>query len=102
MQRRLDVAVRAQVQHSRSRLERQSERLKAAPRLLLERRRAALDHTAARLQALSPLATLSRGYAIVRSGAEALRDAAAVTTGATVDIELAVGSLSATIDEVRP
>ena len=34
------------------------ERLRRAPRLLLERRRAALDHTGARLQALSPLATL--------------------------------------------
>ena len=36
--------------------------------LLLERRRAALDRSGARLQTLSPLATLSRGYAIVRAG----------------------------------
>ena len=44
------------------------ERLRAAPVLLLERRRVALDHAAARLQALSPRATLARGYAVVRSG----------------------------------
>ena len=53
---------------------RQGERLRAAPRLLLERRRAALDHAGARLQALSPLATLGRGYAIVRANAEAVRE----------------------------
>ena len=48
---------------------------RAAPRLLLERRHAALDRTAARLQALSPRATLERGYAIVRAEGAALRDA---------------------------
>jgi exodeoxyribonuclease VII large subunit len=68
---------------------------------LLERRRSALDHTGARLQALSPLATLKRGYAIVRSGAEALRDAAAVEPGDLLDVQLADGSLGATVHEVR-
>ena len=56
-------------------------RLRAAPLLLLERRRAALDHAAARLQALSPHATLARGYAIVRPSGAALRDAGAVAAG---------------------
>ena len=56
----------------------------------------------ARLQALSPLATLNRGYAIVRSRTEALRDAAAVRPGDALDIQLAAGSLAATVDEVRP
>jgi exodeoxyribonuclease VII large subunit len=100
--RRLSLAVHARMERQRRLLERQGERLRAAPRLLLERRRAALDHTGARLQALSPLATLGRGYAIVRSGAEALRDAAAVQAGDTLDIQLAAGSLGATVDEVRP
>jgi exodeoxyribonuclease VII large subunit len=100
--RRLRLAVHARMERDRTRLERQGERLRTAPRLLLERRRAALDHTGARLQALSPLATLGRGYAIVRSGAEALRDAAAVQAGDALDIQLAAGSLGATVDEVRP
>ena len=78
------------------------ERLQAAPRLLLERRRSTLDHTGARLHALSPLATLGRGYAIVRAGAEALRDAAAVTPGDRLEIELASGSVGATVEDVRP
>jgi exodeoxyribonuclease VII large subunit len=100
--RRLGLAVHTRIQRDRARLDRQGERLRAAPRLLLERRRGALDHSGARLQALSPLATLNRGYAIVRSRAEALRDAAALERGDTVEIQLAVGSLAATVDEVRP
>jgi exodeoxyribonuclease VII large subunit len=100
--RRLELAVHAQLERNRSRLARQGERLRAAPRLLLERRRAALDHAGARLQALSPLATLGRGYAIVRANAEAIRSAAAVQAGDRLDVQLAAGSLDATVDEVRP
>jgi exodeoxyribonuclease VII large subunit len=100
--RRLELAVHAQLDRSRSRLTRQGERLRAAPRLLLERRRTAVDHAGARLQALSPLATLGRGYAIVRANAEAIRSASAVRMGDAVEIQLAAGSLGATVDEVRP
>jgi len=70
--------------------------------VLLERRRVALDHAAARLQALSPRATLARGYAVVRSGGSALKDAATVASGNRLEIELATGGLAATVDEVRP
>jgi exodeoxyribonuclease VII large subunit len=62
----------------------------------------ALDHSAARLHALSPRATLARGYAIVRSGGVALRDAAATHPGSPLEIELSTGGLTATVAEVRP
>ena len=100
--RRLTQALRALLERDTARLTRLGERLRTAPRLLLERRRSALDQTGARLQALSPLATLSRGYAIVRVGAEALRDAAAVSPGDRLEIELASGSLGASVEDVRP
>jgi exodeoxyribonuclease VII large subunit len=100
--RRLRLAVRGSLLHDAERLERLADRLRRAPRLLLERRRAAIDHAGARLQALSPRATLDRGYAIVRAGGEALREAAAVAPGDSLDIELASGALGATVDEVRP
>jgi exodeoxyribonuclease VII large subunit len=99
--RRLGLAVRAHIERTRSRLARQRERLHIAPRLLLERRRAALDHTGARMQALSPLATLGRGYAIVRSHAEAVRDAATLTPGDELDIQLASGSVDARVEGVH-
>ncbi|MCE3287175.1 MAG: exodeoxyribonuclease large subunit [Gaiellaceae bacterium] len=100
--RRLELALRTQVDRDRSRLARQGVRLRAAPRLILERRRAALDRSGARLQTLSPLATLGRGYAIVRAGADALRAAADVTAGDALDIQLAAGSLGARVEDVRP
>ena len=43
------------------------ERLRRAPALAVERKRAALTATHGRLAALSPNATLERGYAIVRA-----------------------------------
>jgi exodeoxyribonuclease VII large subunit len=86
----------------RERLARRRERLRSAPLLVLERRRATVDRAAARLQALSPRATLERGYAIVRADGAALRDANAVARGDRVEIELAAGGLGAHVDEVRP
>jgi exodeoxyribonuclease VII large subunit len=100
--RRLGLAVRASLERDATRVARLGDRLRRSPQLLLERRRAALDHTGARLQALSPLATLARGYAIVRAGGEALRDSASVTAGDRVDVELATGGLGARVEEVRP
>src|SRR5437870_3246529 len=63
------------------RLELARERLRRAPLLLVERRRAALDRTGARLRALSPRATLARGYAIVRTDEEVVRSAARPAPG---------------------
>ena len=99
---RLETALRNNVERRQQKLTTLGERLRASPPLLLERRRNALDHLGARLQGLSPLATLARGYAIVRSNGEALRDAAGVSPGDHLDVELASGSLGATVEDVRP
>ena len=98
---RARAALVRSLDRDRATLGRTHERLTAAPLRLLERRRAALDTGGARLQALAPHATLARGYAIVRAGDAVLRRSDAVTTGALVDIQLASGSLGATIVEVR-
>jgi exodeoxyribonuclease VII large subunit len=99
---RLAVARRRLVDRDRERGSRSRERLRAAPRLLLERRRAALTATGGRLHALSPRATLERGYAIVRSDAgDVLRDSSATATGQHLRVALARGSLRATVDEVQ-
>jgi exodeoxyribonuclease VII large subunit len=100
--RRLALSVRTLLDRDATKVARTGDRLRAAPRLLLERRRAALDRTGAHLQALSPLATLGRGYAIVRADSEALREASAVAVGTPLDIELASGSLGARVEEVTP
>jgi exodeoxyribonuclease VII large subunit len=55
------------------------------------------------MEALSPARVLERGYAIVRTADGAvLRSPADATPGSTVDIELAAGRLSATVDGATP
>jgi exodeoxyribonuclease VII large subunit len=77
------------------------ERLRRAPLLLVERRRAALEQTAGRLRALSPRATLERGYAIVRSEGVILRDTEGLSGGDQVDVELGQGGFGARVEETR-
>src|SRR5262245_57038834 len=62
------------------------ERLRRAPLLALERRRARLDNAHARLRALSPRATLERGYAIVRAGDGLVREPPPAGTGLAVEV----------------
>lgn len=57
-----------------------------------------LSHTLARLRALSPGATLSRGYAIVQtSDGHVLTDADKATKGDALRVRLAKGELAATV-----
>jgi exodeoxyribonuclease VII large subunit len=98
----LERGARRLVDRDAQRLQLVHERLQRAPTLLLERRRSALDRAGGRLRALSPRATLERGYAIVRSGEALVTSAASVSPGTQVDIEVGSGSFAATVDEVRP
>ena len=60
--------------------------------------RSRLAHASARLEALSPLAVLNRGYAIVfNPDGTILRTATATTPGQTITARLADGSLTATV-----
>ena len=68
---------------------------------MLERRRAAVEHAAGRLRALSPRATLERGYAIVRLDDEIVRSSTQVGAGAKVDVELGSGAFGARVEETR-
>ena len=62
-----------------------------------------LEHRLARVRALSPLATLERGYAVLQSASGAvITDAASVAPGDTLDARLAAGRLTATVDSTTP
>jgi exodeoxyribonuclease VII large subunit len=83
------------------RLDRLHERLRRAPTLLVERKRARTEALAGKLGALSPKATLHRGYAIVRTDAGIVASSAAVSPGMRVDVELAEGGFGARVEDVR-
>jgi exodeoxyribonuclease VII large subunit len=73
------------------------ERLRRAPLLALERKAARLATAHARLGALSPLATLDRGYAIVRRGDDVVRAASGVDAGDAISVRVADGSFGAVV-----
>jgi len=89
-------AERAAERHAQ-RLAAGHDRLRRAPLLALERRRARLDTLHARLGALSPLATLERGYAIVHRGDDLVRSPAQVSAGDAIDVRVADGSFGAVV-----
>jgi exodeoxyribonuclease VII large subunit len=68
----------------------------------LRQRRRATEDSARRLYALSPAATLSRGYAIVESDGHVVHDAAATAPGASLRIRLHHGRLTSTVDAIEP
>ena len=67
----------------------------------LDRASSEVHHTLARLRSLSPLATLERGYAVVRRAVDGtvLRDPAAVSVGDDLRVRLASGELAARVIE---
>jgi exodeoxyribonuclease VII large subunit len=69
----------------------------------VQRRRLARESAAGRLSALSPLATLERGYAIVRSpDRRTIRSVASLSAGAGIEVVFRDGVAAATVDHVVP
>jgi exodeoxyribonuclease VII large subunit len=60
-----------------------------------------LGHQLARVRALSPLATLARGYAVVQNAeGTVITDATQLEQGSAITAKLAVGRLTATVDSI--
>ena len=93
---RLGRSVVAGVERRREGIDHVHGRLRRAPALAVERKRATLEHAAGRLRALSPRATLERGYAIVRDGSAIVRTPP--PAGARVDVEVADGAFGARVE----
>ena len=83
------------------RLQALEQRLRQLPSALLMRRWVRIERAGDRLQALSPLAVLGRGYAIVylenAAGRGILRDADVAPAGSTIQARLGRGSLRAIV-----
>lgn len=123
LKRRLASALREQAQLRQARLERlharllaqhpktrlplltrrlaeQDARLRRAMTHILERRQTQLQHAAHALHAVSPLATLERGYAIVfDADGQVLRSAKGVAPGTPLRARLADGELSVQVSD---
>lgn len=87
-----------EIHHRAQRVDEMSRRLELAFRARLERTRGRLEAAVAALNALSPLATLERGYGVVLDASgKVVRDATAVSVGEAIRIWLRRGILHARV-----
>ena len=84
------------------RLSAQCDRLREVSSKLLTPAQHEVALKAGRLHDLSPLATLSRGYAIARDGeGRIVKHASALSPGDTFEVTVADGSICATVDSIH-
>jgi exodeoxyribonuclease VII large subunit len=95
---KLHVGARRAADRHAQRLAGARDRLHRAPLLALERRAARLDKLHARLGALSPVATLERGYAIVHRGDTIVLSPSQVASGDTIAVRVAEGTFGARVE----
>jgi exodeoxyribonuclease VII large subunit len=97
--RRQGIAARVATTHRR--LQGIDQRLHRTSLEIMNTRQTRLDRASARLEALSPLAVLSRGYAIVYSAdGTLLRSARETSAGQTIRARLAHGTLEAEVTQI--
>jgi exodeoxyribonuclease VII large subunit len=104
VQRRLAyLHPRAVVARERAEMARLAERLQTVWRATFERRAGDVHRASARLDALSPLKVLARGYAIAtRADGRAVRSADDVAAGDVVHVRVRDARVDATVNRVEP
>lgn len=96
----LSRALAAPTRHAGERLERIGDRLTGVTERLLERSNARLAAGAARLDALSPLRVLERGYAVARdANGRVLRRVAQFTPGSPFQLRVQDGEIAARVSD---
>jgi exodeoxyribonuclease VII large subunit len=100
-QRHLSESAQNRIRYERQELEKIGRSIAQLSSRIVARKKATLGACAARLNALSPLATLSRGYAVARgSDGRALTSARQFSKGLDFDLLLHDGEVSARANEV--
>jgi exodeoxyribonuclease VII large subunit len=101
-QRLLRTHPERQITAQGDKVKRLEERLRQQMALTQERKQYRLSKAAELLDSVSPLATLQRGYAIVKKGDKVVRAPSDVQPGDQVATYLKSGTLLCTIDAVAP
>jgi len=103
VRQRVGRALRETLRHRRLRLEDTSRRLERGVQGGIERRRAQLRELAGRVETLSPLSTLRRGYAVPLTGeGRVLRGVDDFTPGMAFELRLADGRVEAQAGATHP
>jgi len=102
LERRLSRGLRKRVDNAKADLQWSASALRERVARLTERRRSRVVALGGRLNALSPLATLERGYAVTRGrDGHALTSASQFEPGLAFDVLLRDGTVSARAEDVR-
>ncbi|OZB14862.1 MAG: exodeoxyribonuclease VII large subunit, partial [Marinobacter sp. 34-60-7] len=100
-QRLASQSPRRALASGRDTLSRAQQRLGQAMQAQLRSHRERLQHRAEALQLVSPLATLGRGYAIVRDDQNRIiRDAAQLTVGQSISARVGKGRVEAAVTRI--
>lgn len=103
LERKLLAHPPVRLERARAELDRLDKRLGACMQSALDRRRRDLSVAVGKLDAMSPLAVLSRGYSLTRTGAGVVvTDAEQVAAGETVHVRLSRGELDCVVQSARP
>ena len=91
----------AYLQQQELHLEMLRQRLEHSGEVLLAKNRQRFERTAAKLDALSPLKVLGRGYAMVTREETVIRETAQLTPGDTITVSLSDGTAQCTVNTVQ-
>ncbi|MEY3038630.1 MAG: hypothetical protein RL143_1197, partial [Pseudomonadota bacterium] len=102
IQRLIKANPSRRIQESQDRVERLCQQITRSANEQIERKRLLLAKQVAQLDAISPLATLQRGYALVTTeSGEVIRDSSQLTVDQNVKVQVKNGRFSATVIETE-
>ncbi len=101
VRRRLEQAFIFGMQRRVQAMENMARRLALAGPACLQKQQSRLECAALKLEALSPLSPLERGYALVESKGHFVRSVLDVTQGQSIQVRLKDGTLDARIEHFR-
>jgi len=100
--RQLQASAQQSVRDARRQLEQGARRLALDARRVVERRRLGLERIAGQLHALSPLATMSRGFAAATTpGGQLIASAASLAVGDAVHLRFRDGAAVTRVESVQ-
>src|SRR5690606_33558374 len=99
---RLSMVSTARLQHSRQQTQHTAQALKTTTLALLKDARSVLLNTEKTVHLLDPRHVLQRGYSITRLNGSALQSVASLREGDVVETVLAQGTMTSTINKLKP
>lgn len=88
------------IQHAQENMHTQQEKLSIALKENFKQKQLAFSNVAAKLDLVSPLATLERGYSITENKQGIIRKSKSVSAGETITTRLSDGIITSTITEI--